>query len=72
MSLYGCYLLLSTAFHPQTDGMSQVTNRTLKQLLLYCMEEKDWEKKLPYLEMVYNSSSQLTTKESSHYMMTGR
>ena len=29
MSLYGCELLF-TAFHSQTDGMAEVTNRTLK------------------------------------------
>ena len=71
MSLYGCELLFSTAFHPQTDGMAEVTSRTLKQLLLCCAEEDGWEK-LPYLEMVYNSSPQSRTKESPHYMMIGR
>ena len=72
MSLYGCELLFSTAFHSQTDGMAEVTNRTLKQLLLCCAEEEDWEEKLPYLEMVYNSSPQSRTKESPHYVMVGR
>ena len=72
MSLYGCKLLFSTAFHPQTDGMAEVTNRTLKQLLLCCVEEEGWEEKLPYLEIVYNSSPQSSTKESLYYVMTGR
>ena len=72
MSLFGCGSLFSTAFHAQTDGMAEVTNRTLKQLLLCCAEEEDWEEKLPYLEMVYNSSLQSRTKESPHYVIVGR
>ena len=72
MSLYGCKLLFSTAFHPQTDGMAEITDRILKQLLLYCAKEQDWQEKLPYLEMVYNSSPQSRTKESPHYVMVGR
>ena len=51
-----------------TDGMAEITNRTLKQLLLCCAEEEDWEK-LTYLEMVYNRSPQSKTKESPHYVM---
>ena len=54
------------------NGMAEVTNRTLKQLLLCCAEDKDWEEKLPYIDMVYNSSPQSRTKESLHHMMTGR
>ena len=37
-----------------------------------CAEEEGWEEKLPYLEMVYNSSPQSRTKESPHYVMVGR
>ena len=40
--------------------------------MLCCTEEKDWEEKLPYLAMVYNSSPQSRTKESPHYVMVGR
>ena len=47
MSLYGCEMLFSTVFHPQTDGMAEVTNITLKKLLLFCAEEEDWKEKLP-------------------------
>ena len=72
MRLYGCDLLFSTAFHPQTDGMAEVTNRTLKQLLSSCAEKEEWEEKLPYLEIVYNSNPQSRTKESPHYAMVGR
>ena len=70
--LYVCELLFYIAFHPQTDGMAEVTNRTLKQSLLCCAEEEDWEEKLPYLEMVYNSGPQSRNKESAHYVMVGR
>ena len=72
MSLYGCEVLFPTDFHPQTDGMAEITSRTLKQLLLCCAEEEDWEDKITYLEMVYNSSPQSSTKESPHYVMVGR
>ena len=72
MGLYGYELLLFTVFHLQTDGMAEVTNRTLKQLLLCCAEEEGWEEKLPYLEMVCNSSPQLRNKENPHYVMVGR
>ena len=72
MGLYGCELMFFTAFHPQTDGMAEVTNRTLKQFLLCCTKEEDWEEKLPYLEMVYNSRPQSRSKENPHYVMAGR
>ena len=39
--------------------------------MLYCAEE-DWEEKLPYLEMVYNSNPHSRNKESLHYVMIGR
>ena len=52
--------------------MTEVTNRTLKQLLLCCAEEDGWDEKLPYLKMVYNSSPRSRIKESLHYVMIGR
>ena len=64
--------MFSTAFHLQTNEIPEVTNRTLKQLLLCCAEEAGWEEKLPYLEMEYNGSPQSRTKKSPHYVMVGR
>ena len=50
---------MSTAFHPQTDGQSERTIRTLEQLLRCALAEfpeRDWEELLPYVEMYYNGT----------------
>jgi hypothetical protein len=54
----GTRLKMSTPFHPQTDGQSEVANRVIAQLLRTCVSSKqiDWEDKLPLLEFAYNDS----------------
>ncbi|XP_017644158.1 uncharacterized protein LOC108484769 [Gossypium arboreum] len=66
----GTKLLLSTAYHPQTDGQTEVLNRFLKNYL-QCMTSETpahWFQWLPLVEWWYNlsfhSSIQLTPYEA--------
>ncbi|CCD27225.1 uncharacterized protein NDAI_0K00353 [Naumovozyma dairenensis CBS 421] len=56
----GIKLLMSTSNHPQTDGQTERVNRTLNQLLrMYCSNDQScWDKLLPHVEYVYNSTYQ--------------
>jgi hypothetical protein len=51
-------LLFSTTCHPQTDGQTEVVNRTLSTLLRTIIQKnlKNWEDCLPFIEFAYNQS----------------
>lgn len=55
--------VLSSAFHPQTDGQTERQNQTLEQYLrCYCtLEQDDWAQWLPIAEFAYNDSVNATT-----------
>ena len=73
MTHFNTQLKFSTAYHPQTDGMAEVTNRTLAALLrTHCADTRDWYQRLPLVQMVYNSTPQSRTGESPHLIATGR
>ena len=61
--LLGTRLLMSTAFHPQTDGATERVNRSIAQVLqtLICNDQKDWDEKCPIAEFALNSSVSATT-----------
>ena len=56
-------LLYSTAWHPQTDGMSERSNQTAEIALRYFIELMDnrWPKSLPQLSSVLNNSTKYST-----------
>jgi len=58
----GTKLLFSTTCHPQTDGQTEVVNRTLSQLLCVVIQKnlKSWEKCLPFVEFAYNRTMHST------------
>jgi hypothetical protein len=60
----GTRLLFSTTCHPQTDGQTEVVNRTLSTLLPAVLKKnlKLWEESLPHVEFAYNRAVHSTTK----------
>ena len=59
----GTRLLFSTTCHPQTDGQTEVVNRTLSMLLRSLIKKnlKEWEECLPHVEFAYNRAVHSTT-----------
>jgi hypothetical protein len=60
----GTKLLFSTTCHRQTDGQTDVVNRTLSTMLRAVLKKniKMWEECLPHIEFAYNRSQHSTTK----------
>ena len=60
----GTKLLFSTTCHPQTDGQTEVVNRSLSTMLRAVLKNnlKLWEECLPHIEFAYNRSLHSTTK----------
>ena len=71
--LMGTTLQFSTAFHPQTDGQIEVTNRTLGNLLRCLVQDNiaTWDELLPRAEFAYNASEHRATGFSPFQVTTG-
>ena len=69
----GTKLLFSTTCHPQTDGQTEVINRTLTQLLRTVVYKnlKTWEDCLPFIEFAYNRAIHTTTSYSPFEIIYG-
>ena len=64
--LLGTKLCFSTSHHPQTDGQTEVTNKTLGSILrtLVSKNLRDWDLKLSHAEFSYNKNPSCSTKYS--------
>uniref|UniRef100_A0A672H0E6 Integrase catalytic domain-containing protein n=1 Tax=Salarias fasciatus TaxID=181472 RepID=A0A672H0E6_SALFA len=64
----------TTPYHPQTDGLVETYNRTLKSMLkkVVSTSGKDWDKWLPYLLFAYHEVPQASTGFSPFELLYGR
>ena len=69
----GTKLKYSTTCHPQTDGQTEVTNRTLGTLLrvLIRNQAKAWDLLLPHAEFAYNKTPSKATGLSPFKVVYG-
>ena len=61
--ILGTTLLMSSAYHPQTDGATERVNRTVGSILrsMVSADQFDWYEKLPFVEFALNSSTSKAT-----------
>ena len=74
--LLGCKTLMSSAYHPQTDGATERVNRTLEDYLRAFVDirsgGKDWEEHLPWAEFAFNNSYHTATGATPFQLNCGR
>ena len=72
--LMGVKLKMSTAYHPQTDGASERTNKTLNQAIRYHVDnnQKGWLSKLPRIRFAIMNTVNSSTGYSPFHLKTGR
>ncbi|GBG87066.1 hypothetical protein CBR_g44522 [Chara braunii] len=53
--VYGSQLRFSSSYHPQTDGQTEVTNKTLGNILRkFVRDDQQWDLHLAHTEIAYN------------------
>ena len=64
---------MSTAFHPQTDGLTERKNQWIEQYLrLVTGNSEDWSNLLPLAMLVHNNSANSTTRLAPNQLLIGR
>jgi hypothetical protein len=66
--------LKTSAYHPQTDGLTERFNSTLQNMLsMYVADhQRDWDIYIPYVLAAYRCSVNEATLETPFYLMYGR
>ncbi|GKA00290.1 putative reverse transcriptase domain-containing protein [Tanacetum coccineum] len=70
----GMNLDMSTAYHPQTDGQSERTIQTLKDMLHACVIDfgSSWDRNLPLVEFLYNNKYHPSIKAAPYEALYGQ
>ena len=73
-NLTGTRLLLSTAYHPQTDGQTERANRTIEDMLrpYVSSHHTDWDQHIAAVEFAYNNSVHAGTGFTPFYLNYGQ
>lgn len=72
-SRLGVELKMSTANHPQTDGMTERVNRVVEDTLRCFVNHRqnNWDELLPLCEFAINNSNQASTGQTPFFLNTG-
>ncbi|GFU28203.1 retrovirus-related Pol polyprotein from transposon 412 [Trichonephila clavipes] len=64
----------TTAYHPQTNGLTERFNKTLADMLSMYVdaEQKNWDGILPFVTFAYNTAKKETTGFTPFYLLHGR
>jgi hypothetical protein len=70
----GTKLDFRSAYHPQTDGQTEMVNQILEDMLRACVLTygKDWEQSMSYAEFSYNNGYQASLGMSPFEALYGR
>jgi hypothetical protein len=70
----GTKLQMSTAYHPESDGQTERTNRTIEDMLRAYVDyrQDNWDECLTAAEIAYNNSMQVSTGFSPYYLNYGQ
>ncbi|GJR74288.1 putative reverse transcriptase domain-containing protein [Tanacetum coccineum] len=70
----GTQLDMSTVYHPQTDGQSEITIQTLEDMMRACVIDfgKGWDRHLPLVEFSYNNCYHTSIKAAPFEALYGR
>jgi hypothetical protein len=72
--LSGVHLQMSSAFHPQSDGETEVVNKIITMYLRCLTGDQPWQwlQWLPWAKFCYNSAYQSLLRKSPFWVVFGR
>ena len=70
----GTRITPSSAYHPQTDGQTEILNRKLEEMIrcFVSYDQTDWDKHLIHFEVAYNSAVHSATTFTPFFLTYGQ